>query len=117
MTQEMKATGSKIIREQQEKLDSLHLIFEEKDSIPLKADREILIQEMKKLQELKQQYMDEAIQQVWGRLNDYIQLYGEENEFMLILGAQGNGNVMYAQETINITEEVLKFANSKYQGN
>jgi len=71
-------------------------------------------------QELKQ--INETLsrassQQVWKRLNEYLKTYGEKHEYPMILGTQGNGNVMYAKEGIDITDAVLEYANSKYQGN
>lgn len=54
---------------------------------------------------------------VWKQLNSYLAEYGEENEYDVIIGMQGNGNVMYAKEGVNITEDVITYANSKYNGN
>lgn len=73
----------------------------------------------------KQQYLDyykdsvanNYSEKVWNQLNSYVEQYGEENSFDVIIGMQGNGNVMYAREGVNITDEVVAYANQKYHGN
>ena len=53
-------------------------------------------------------------QEVNERLNDYIEKYSEEKGFDFILGSNGQGNVMYAKKEKNITDELIKFVNTKY---
>ncbi len=51
---------------------------------------------------------------IWKRLNEYIIDYGKKNNFSFIFGASGNGNLMYAGEAMNVTDEVIRFVNEKY---
>ncbi len=55
-------------------------------------------------------------QQLWNKINQYMIDYGKEHQMDLILGAAGDGNIMFADERINLTEEVLKYMNEKYEG-
>ena len=48
------------------------------------------------------------------RLNAYIKEYAETNGIRMILGTNGSGTLMYANEEDNITEDIIKFINSKY---
>jgi outer membrane protein len=57
-------------------------------------------------------YMDE----IWKQLNGYIQEYGKEKGYQYILGAQGSGVIMYAEEENNISKEVIEYSNKKYEG-
>lgn len=59
---------------------------------------------------------DQVSQQVWNRLNVYIKEYGLKNDFTYIFGTQGGGNVMYAKEALDVTEELLEYVNAKYEG-
>ena len=59
-----------------------------------------------------QQYDD----QVWEQLNQYVKEYGKEKNYKYILGANGQGSLMYADEETEITKEVLEFVNNKYDG-
>ena len=47
-------------------------------------------------------------------INQFIKKYGDEHPYPIILGALGNGNIMYAKESINITEKVLQELNAHY---
>ncbi|MBI1183053.1 hypothetical protein GC194_02185 [bacterium] len=53
---------------------------------------------------------------VWAQLNQYIKDYGEEQEVEVIFGASGTGNLMYCQEAWDMTDELIKYANERYEG-
>lgn len=59
-----------------------------------------------------QQYTD----QVWEQLNQYVKDYGKEHRLKYILGANGQGSIMYADESNDITKELIEYVNEKYQG-
>lgn len=54
--------------------------------------------------------------QMYERINQYVKDYGDENGYNYIFGAQSGGNIMYSKETNDITEEVIKYINTRYQG-
>lgn len=58
----------------------------------------------------------EIATQVWSSLNQYIVEYGKENDYDYIFGASGNGSLMFANEDCDITQEILKYSNNKYEG-
>jgi len=51
---------------------------------------------------------------IWKRLNPYLVDYGKENGYMYIYGANGTGNVLYADKSQDITEELIKYVNKRY---
>jgi len=51
---------------------------------------------------------------IWTRLNPYIVDYGKEHGYRYIYGANGTGNVLYADEGENITEDMIKYVNQRY---
>ncbi|WP_211252713.1 OmpH family outer membrane protein [Crocinitomix catalasitica] len=53
---------------------------------------------------------------VWDKLNSLVSQFGEENNYEIILGAGGDGNIMYAEQKKNITEELTAYCNLKYNG-
>jgi outer membrane protein len=55
-------------------------------------------------------------QQVVTQLNQYLQEFGKEKNYDVILGATGDGSIMYGKEELNVTEEALEFINAKYKG-
>jgi outer membrane protein len=60
----------------------------------------------------KEQYLN----QIWTQLNQYVSEYGKEQKLDYVLGGDGSGSVMYARDAQDITDDVLAYVNSKYQG-
>lgn len=54
---------------------------------------------------------------VWKRINEYVSSYGEEQGYDFIIGATGDGNLMYARKARDVTDEVIEYINLKYEGN
>ena len=49
-------------------------------------------------------------------INDYVKEYGKKKGYDIIFGASGSGNVMYASEASDLTEDVLKGLNAEFEG-
>ncbi len=79
--------------------------------------QKIVIEKDKELKRIQENVKNEINVKVWKRLNEYIVMFGKKKKLNLILGAQGNGNIMYGNSKINITDSFIKFANNKYEGN
>lgn len=54
--------------------------------------------------------------EVVSQINAYLKKYGESNGYRIILAATEYGNLAYADETLDITEEVLEGLNKEYTG-
>jgi outer membrane protein len=65
----------------------------------------------KKSKEEEQKMM----QTVLNVVNDYVEKYGKKRSYKYILGANGSGNILYANKADNITEEVLEGLNKEYK--
>jgi outer membrane protein len=50
------------------------------------------------------------------QINKYVEEYAKENNYDVILGGNGSGNIMYLKNDINITDDVLVYINKKYNG-
>lgn len=55
-------------------------------------------------------------EQIWTQLNEYIKQYGQEKEYSYVFGAAGSGTIMYGSDAEDLTEEIIKYVNEKYQG-
>lgn len=53
-------------------------------------------------------------QTVINDINDYIKEYGKNHSYKIIFGASGGGNIMYADESTDLTAEILKGLNAEY---
>lgn len=57
-----------------------------------------------------------ATQTVINDINDYVKEYGKSNGYNIIFGASGGGNIMYANEGSDLTEDVLNGLNTEFEG-
>jgi outer membrane protein len=55
-------------------------------------------------------------QTVVNDINDYVKDYGKNHGHKIIFGAGGNGNIMYAADASDLTNEVLQGLNAQYEG-
>ena len=66
------------------------------------------------IQEKFQKEDQELSKKVMDKVNDYIKRYGKKEGYKIIHAATQYGNIVYAQDGLDITDEVLKGLNSEY---
>lgn len=54
-------------------------------------------------------------EQVWKRLNPLIDEFGAKKKYKVIIGANGMGSVLYKDGTVDKTEELLEYINTRYE--
>ncbi|PCJ65166.1 MAG: hypothetical protein COA58_09895 [Bacteroidetes bacterium] len=65
----------------------------------------------------KNQITEDSDQKILTQLNQYIKDYAESKEIDVILSnSKDDVSILYTSKSYNVTEEVLKFINSKYEG-
>lgn len=62
-----------------------------------------------------QELTDDYDVQIFARINTLVKQYGDDNKYTIILGANSTGNIMYAQKSANITDDVILYINRKYE--
>lgn len=55
-------------------------------------------------------------QTVINDINGYVKEYGKKYGHRIIFGAQGNGNIMYAEQGTDLTDIILEGLNKQYNG-
>ena len=60
---------------------------------------------------LQKEYFDK----IWKQLDLYSKEFCKQQGFKYVFGVKGEGNLIYADEGENVTEELLMFVNQKYQ--
>ena len=98
----------------------------EKESVGMtKKERELALKLIDSKKQNFQQYQ-QAIEQkaqaedekmtnaVISEINGFIKSYGEEHGYQIIFGANESGNIVYANKSINLTEEVTEALNKLY---
>ncbi|MEL6557150.1 MAG: OmpH family outer membrane protein, partial [Bacteroidota bacterium] len=101
--------------------------FEKESQTMSKKERQ-LAQELMKSKQLQLQNYQKAIQQqsaqedaaatekVLTSVNTFLKEYGEHKNYKIIMGANSSGNIIYAQEGLDITDEVIDALNKNYSG-
>lgn len=57
-----------------------------------------------------------STQTVVNDINDYIKEYGKTHHYKIIFGASGSGNIMYAEDVTDLTQDVLNGLNAEFEG-
>ena len=102
-------------------LRQMKLSLEQKESDKLKND----IQNLKtqytnienKAYQIQSEKAEEYTQQIWNQLNQYIEDFGQENDYDYIFGTEGAGVLMYGDEKRNLTKDIINYINKRYDGN
>lgn len=101
-------------------MDSLELGIRQLEVRNMKAEsqyaQEYYIEKAKAFDEEESQLLSEYNQQIWKRLNSYAEAFSKEKHIDILFGASGNGTLLHADETIDLTSELIQYANSKYSG-
>jgi len=61
-------------------------------------------------QQISQQYTED----IWKRINTYMVDFGKDKGYAYVFGASGNGNLMFAADALNVTDEAVSYINKKY---
>jgi outer membrane protein len=59
---------------------------------------------------------EKMMQGVLGQVNSFVEQYGKKNGYDIILGTTLSGNLLYAQQYLDITDDVVKELNANYKG-
>ena len=57
-----------------------------------------------------------STQTVINDINDYVKEYGKKHNYNIIFGANGGGNIMYADEGTDLTQKILEGLNAEFEG-
>jgi outer membrane protein len=78
--------------------------------------------EQQKLLQLRDQYMRQLAEeeqsmkkQIITSITEFLAPYGKEKGYNYILGNSFGGNILYADKTFDVTQDVLKGLNAKYK--
>ena len=68
------------------------------------------------LEQFNQQFAYEETQKIWKRLHSYVEEFSATKNYKLIIGSEKKQDVLYADPNVNITNELINYVNSKYEG-
>lgn len=101
-------------------LDSLKSNFEE-FYIANQGQQELLQTKQMELQKYMSQVSQEVEQMelniestIWSHINDAVKDYGSKHKLSYVFGISGNGVLMYADTTNNVSKEIITILNNKH---
>jgi outer membrane protein len=77
--------------------------------------QQLMAEKQRQLSEGFNKVNKEINEKVWQRLNPKIQEFGKNNNVEMLIGANGMGTVLYADESRDITDALIKYVNENYE--
>ncbi|MFH6994554.1 OmpH family outer membrane protein [Flavobacterium sp. FlaQc-48] len=118
MTKELKGLGEKEFNAKKISLDSLYLKLQSPEITD--SEKKILMQRFvqgkEELNQFNEYFASEQSSKIWARIKSYSSEFSKENKYQLIIGSENKGNVLYADEDIDVTNDLLTYINKKYEG-
>jgi outer membrane protein len=82
----------------------------------LYAQKNNVIQYAENIQLKSKEEEEKMLEGVLNQVNSFVEEYGQKNDYDLILGTTISGSILYGEETIDITEELILELNNNYNG-
>lgn len=120
-TKELEKEYKTLLTRRQSELDSLQMQYNTEKNKNNRTEEGRIANEFSIKQqsysEESERYRQEMSNKIWKQLSQYLEKFGEENNYAFILGATGNGNIMFSdKKRFDVTEDVLKYVNQQYNG-
>lgn len=121
MKKELESKDEPLLKFLNSRLDSLDAVIKNTSTSAASDEKQAQLytsyKETQSLLEESYRRSNQAInEQVWTRLNPLIEEYGKKYGYRLIVGANGMGSVLYHDGYYDVTEDLIKFVNNKYEG-
>lgn len=119
MTKELKKRGEQEFNSRKKVLDSLYAALQQEGAseIQKEAITRELIAKKQEFEAFNQQFATEESAKIWSRINGYTSDFSKEKNYDFILGSENKRSVLFAKETVDITNELIIYVNKKYEGN
>lgn len=116
MTKEMKKIGEQQFNKQKLEMDSLYLKIQKSSPENKENLTRQYIGLKQNLEQFNQNFAFEESQKIWQRLHSYIESFSSEKNYKLIIGSDKKQDVLFAHKEVDITNELISYVNSKYEG-
>jgi outer membrane protein len=118
MTKELKKVGEKEFNLKKIKVDSLYAKLQSLKISPSekKMVMQQFVQQKDELEQFNQYFAAEQSSKIWARIKSYSSEFSKENKYQLIIGSENKTNVLFADEDIDVTNNLLMYINKKYEG-
>lgn len=118
MTKELKKSGEKEFNLKKATVDSLYATLQspEISSSEKKLVMQQFVRQKEELEQFNQYFAAEQSSKIWTRIKSYSSEFSKENKYKLIIGSENKSTVLFADENIDVTNDLLTYINKKYEG-
>ncbi len=103
------------VQEYQKNMNSLSTEERQRIEQELMRKQQTIQQQQQMRGNQLRQESDVVIDSIVTKVKDYVKEYGKENGYTYIFGSNESANIMYAEEGLDITEEILEKLNASYK--
>ncbi|TRX33708.1 OmpH family outer membrane protein [Flavobacterium sp. ZT3R18] len=118
MTKEMKRVGEKEFNSRKLVLDNLYSNLQSA-TISASEKKELMrqfIQGKEELEQFNQTFAAEQTDKIWSRIKSYTAEFSKDKNYQLVVGSDNKQAVLFADEKIDVTNDLLNYLNKKYEG-
>lgn len=81
----------------------------------LRQEQQQIQGQQQQASQLLQQISQESFEKLTKKVDSFVAIYAKDKGYKMILGTNGKGTVMYGDEKLDVTEEVLEKLNDAYK--
>jgi outer membrane protein len=118
MTKELKNSGEKAFNLKKLKVDSLYSTLQY-PGVSISEKKIIMqqfVQQKEELGQFNEYFAAEQTTKIWARIKSYTSEFSKDKNYQLIIGSDNKQTVLFADEKIDVTNDLLTFLNKKYEG-
>jgi outer membrane protein len=122
MKRELEGQMKNVVQTRKGLLDSMEIEIKALNTSP-KISQELIAQKRAAYLSQYQVFKDnteresgEFDKKIWTQLNQYVKDYGEQKAYDFILGTNGTGTIMHANDEFDITKDLIDYVNQRYEG-
>jgi outer membrane protein len=118
MTKEMKRVGEKEFNSRKLILDNLYAQIQLPSTSV--SEKKLLmhqfIQGKQELEQFNQTFSAEQSDKIWSRIKSYTSEFSKDKNYQLIIASDNKQMVLFADENIDVTNDLITYLNHKYEG-
>ncbi|MBF4485860.1 OmpH family outer membrane protein [Flavobacterium sp. CSZ] len=118
MTKELKNSGEKEFNLKKSKVDSLYskLQYPGLSISEKKITMQQFVQYKEELEQFNQFFAAEQSTKIWARIKSYSAQFSKDRNYQLIIGSDNKQTILFADEEIDVTNDLITYLNKKYEG-
>ncbi|WP_208682082.1 OmpH family outer membrane protein [Flavobacterium sp. SLB02] len=118
MTKELKNSGEKEFNLKKSKVDSLYskLQYPGLSISEKKITMQQFVQYKEELEHFNQFFAAEQSTKIWARIKSYSAEFSKDRNYQLIIGSDNKQTILFADEEIDVTNDLITYLNKKYEG-